>query len=221
MIRKTAGFIVILYFLINGTAYSQTKHAYWDDVQTIKNYDKIYKPPAHPVLFVGSSSIRKWDNVQQVFANYNALNRGIGGAVINDIIYYADDLIFAYQPKQIVIYVGENDLVAESETADTVLNRTIKLFRLIRAKLPDVPIAYISLKPSPSRDKFQGKAIKANLLIKQFLASQQNAAFIDIFPQMLQNGKSRPELFVADMLHMKPEGYAIWQKAVKPYLIKQ
>lgn len=114
MLKKyfATAFIICL-FIVSVNA--QAKHAYWDDVQTIKNYDKMYKPPVHPVLFVGSSSIRKWDDAQHVFAKYNVLNRGVGGAVINDIIYYADDLIFAYQPKQIVIYVGENDWLPKAK----------------------------------------------------------------------------------------------------------
>ncbi len=37
---------------------------------------------------------------------------------------------------------------------------------------------------------------------------------------MLENGKPRTELFQQDMLHMKPNGYAIWEKAVEPYLLK-
>jgi lysophospholipase L1-like esterase len=35
-----------------------------------------------------------------------------------------------------------------------------------------------------------------------------------------KDGKSRPELFVKDMLHMNKQGYAIWENAVRPYLIK-
>ena len=201
-------------------SFAQTKPPFWDDVQTIKKYDQMFKPPVNPVLFVGSSSIRKWDDLTQVFAKYNALNRGIGGAVINDITFYLNDVVFPYQPRQIVLYVGENDIVNDKVTADTVLNRTIILYKAIRAKLPNTPIAYISIKPSPSRDKFREKAVASNELIKKFLAGEANTSFIDIFPKMLKDGKSRSELFVGDMLHMNADGYAIWEKAVKPYLIR-
>jgi lysophospholipase L1-like esterase len=203
------------------TAFAQNKPNFWDDVQTIKKYDQMYKAPVHPVLFVGSSSIRKWDDCTQVFAKYNALNRGIGGAVINDITYYLNDVVFPYQPKQIVLYVGENDLVNEAVTPDTVLNRTIRLYEGIRAKLPNVPIVYISIKPSPSRDKYKEKAVASNSLIKKFLAGEANVKFVDVYPLMLtKDGKLRPELFVGDMLHMNAAGYAIWRKAVEPYLLK-
>ncbi|RNL54744.1 GDSL-type esterase/lipase family protein [Pedobacter jejuensis] len=218
--KKSLLLIALLYFCTLAVS-AQTKPPFWDDVQTIKKYDQMFKPPVNPVLFVGSSSIRKWDDLTQVFSKYNVLNRGIGGAVINDITYYLNDVVFPYQPRQIVLYVGENDIVNDNVTADTVLNRTKALFKAIRTKLPNTPVAYISIKPSPSRDKFRAKAVASNELIKQFLSGEANTSYIDIFPKMLtKEGRSRNELFVGDMLHMNAEGYAIWQKAVKPYLIK-
>lgn len=218
--KKSFLILSLLSFLTVST-FAQKKPNFWDDVQTIKKYDQMYKPPVHPVLFVGSSSIRKWDDCTQIFAKYNALNRGIGGAVINDITFYLNDVVFPYQPKQLVLYVGENDLPNDAVTPDTVLNRTISLYHAIRAKLPTVPIVYISIKPSPSRDKFKEKAVASNALIKKFLAGEANTTFVDVYPLMLtKEGKLRPELFVEDMLHMNAKGYAIWRKAVEPHLVK-
>ena len=214
-------FILIAVFQLASTIiFAQIKPRFWEDVQTIKSYDKLFVPLAHPILFVGSSSIRKWADMQVAFGRYNVINRGIGGAVVNDITFYLNDIVFPYDPRQIVLYVGENDLVDENATADSLLNRTVRLYNGIRAKMPDVPIVYIAMKPSPSRDKFQLKAIAANNLIKQFLAKDKKTVFVDIFPLMLKNGKSRPELFVSDMLHMNQQGYTIWDNAVKPYLLK-
>jgi lysophospholipase L1-like esterase len=212
--------ILIIGFLFTVMVSAQTTPRYFDDVQTIKKYDQMYQVPAHPIVFVGSSSIRKWDGLQVAFGNYNIINRGIGGAVTNDIAFYLNDIVFPYEPRQIVIYVGENDLPEVRATADTILNRTKKLYKMIRAKLPTVPIAYISMKPSPSRDQYQEKARAANTLIRNFLSKEENTDFIDIFSPMIKDGKSRPELFVEDMLHMNAKGYAIWEAAVRPYLLK-
>lgn len=212
--------IVALVVLFISASQAQNKPPFYDDVQTIKKYDQMFKPPVNPVLFVGSSSIRKWDDLTQVFAKYNALNRGIGGAVVNDITRYLNDIVFPYNPRQIVLYVGENDVVDDKVNADTVLNRTVILYKAIRAKLPTTPVIYISIKPSPSRDKFRDKVIGANALIRKFLSTEKNTVFVDIFPSMLKDGKGRTELYVSDMLHMNAGGYAIWQKAVKPYLLK-
>lgn len=214
-------FLLIALVLVTGLASAQTTYRFYDDVQTIKKYDKIYKPTENPVLFIGSSSIRKWDDAERVFAPFNVLNRGIGGAVTDDITHYLNDIVFPYKPRQIVLYVGENDLPSANVTADSVLNKTIRLYDAIRAVLPAVPIVYISMKPSPSREKYVQKAIDANQLIKAYMAKQKNTVFVDIFPLMLtEDGKNRPELFVSDMLHMNKAGYAIWEKAVKPHLLK-
>ena len=41
--------------------------------------------------------------------------------------------------------------------------------------------------------------------------------YIDVwFPMLNQKGKPKPEIFVADSLHMNSKGYAIWTEAVCP-----
>jgi lysophospholipase L1-like esterase len=35
-----------------------------------------------------------------------------------------------------------------------------------------------------------------------------------------REGKPRPELYVADRLHMNAKGYAIWTSIIAPYLDK-
>ncbi|GAA3944339.1 GDSL family lipase [Chitinophaga oryziterrae] len=215
--------LLLVFLIIAGeTLSAQNKPVYWEDVQTIKKYDQMYEPPYQPILFIGSSSIRKWNDLERTFADYVVLNRGIGGAVVNDITYYLNDIVFPYHPRQIVIYVGENDLPDEQSTADSVLNRTKRLIEGIRAKLPEISILYISIKPSPSREKYQPKAIEANRLIREYLKEDKNITFIDVFSLMLTpEGKLRPELFVGDMLHMNGQGYKIWRAAVEPYLLKR
>lgn len=217
--KKIAFFLVLTLSLINYSE-AQEKHRFSEDVAVIKKYDKLYVPVKDPILFIGSSSIRKWNDLQEVFGSYNVMNRGIGGAVIDDIIYYLDDLVFAYNPRQIVIYVGDNDLPKEQNTPRVILDKTIELFNAIRKRLPQVSIVYIAIKPSPVREKHLQKCKETNDLIKEFLSTQQNAKFVDVFTPMLKDGKPRPELFVSDRLHMNAQGYALWKKKIKSALHK-
>lgn len=213
---------ILLFLLLacNIVASAQTAHAYADQIQVLKQYDLEYKQPAHPIVFVGSSSIRKWEHLQMVFGNYNVMNRGIGGAVIADISFYVDELITVYQPRQIVLYIGENDLPDSTLSAEAIFNGIRNLFSQIREKLPDVSIVYIAMKPSPSRIKFIKKAISANLMIRNYLLTQKRVNFVDVFTLMVDKNKQpRPELFIADQLHMNQAGYSIWEQAVQQYLI--
>jgi lysophospholipase L1-like esterase len=219
--KRIIGTVFAFLFCTTLIVSSQDKPRYWDDVQTIKKFDQMYAPPAHPILFIGSSSIRKWNNLSEAFCGYTVLNRGIGGAVLNDMIYYVGDLVFPYHPKQIVLYVGENDLPDLSSTTDSILNRTKRLVALIRAKSPEVPIVYLAIKPSPVREQYVQKAREANRLIKNYLGTQKEIVYVDVFSAMLTvDGKTRPELFGPDRLHLNATGYKLWQEMIIPYLIK-
>jgi len=220
---KKITFLLVFFSLWSSIQlFAQNIPRYDNDVQTIKQYDKIYTPPLNPVLFVGSSSIRRWNDLERTFAEYVVLNRGIGGTVINEITYYINDLIIPYHPRQIVLYVGENDLPDEKTTCDSILIRTKRLLTRIREKLPNVPIIYISLKPSPSREKYMDKMKLANRLIRNYITTQHDMRFIDVCtPMLTREGKPRPELFLEDHLHMNSRGYEIWIKEIKPYLLKR
>lgn len=196
--------------------------AFYKDIQQFKKQDSIHFPPKHAILFIGSSSFTKWVDVQDYFPGYPIINRGFGGSSLPDVIRYAGDIIFPYQPRQIVIYCGDNDLAAsDTVEAKTVLNRFKKLFGLIRKNLPNTSVAFISIKPSPSRQRLMPEMEQANLLIKNYLKKQKNSSFIDVYHKMLnQDGTPMKEIFLSDNLHMNAKGYAIWQKIIEPYLLK-
>ena len=98
--------------------------AFLDEITAFKKSDSVNHPPKNVILFVGSSSFRMWKNIQQDFPGYTIINRGFGGSTLPDVMYYANDIIFPYMPRQIVIYVGENDLASsDTVTAQSVVNR--------------------------------------------------------------------------------------------------
>ena len=213
---------VLIFIFFSNHANAQSHPAFWNDILAFKKIDSANKPNANNILFVGSSSFAMWKDVNTYFPGYTIINRGFGGSSLLDVIRYSYDIILPYQPKQVVIYCGENDLAsADSTTAHEVVNRFKTLFGMIRTNLPNSHIAFVSIKPSPSRASIQGKVKVANKKIKAFIATQKNAAYIDIYEAMLDSkGEMRAELYIADRLHMKPSGYAIWKKAIQPYLIK-
>ena len=193
---------------------------FWNDIQNFKKQDSVSFPPRNAILLIGSSSFTKWTDVQDYFPGYTIVNRGFGGSTLLDEIFYVNDIVFPYQPKQIIIYCGENDLASsDTVSAAMVLDRFKQLFQMIRNKT-EAPIAYISMKPSPSRRHLFPKMREGNQLIKDFLSTQKNTAFIDVHTKMLISGEPMPEIFLDDSLHMNAKGYAIWKKEMEPYLLK-
>jgi lysophospholipase L1-like esterase len=217
-------FLFLVLFLVVGlnVAKAQTAPAFWADIASFKKQDAAEAQPSNPIVFVGSSSFTRWNNIKDSFPGHPVVNRGFGGSTLVDVIRYAYDVILPYQPKQVIIYCGENDLAsADSITAGETVRRFKTLFGMIRTNLPDTRISFVSIKPSPSRAQIQGKVKEANRDIKRFLKKQKNTDFIDVYDAMLdKQGNMREELYVKDRLHMQPEGYAIWQKIIAPYLVK-
>jgi lysophospholipase L1-like esterase len=215
-------FIVYLFLLLSGVSHLYAQAPFQDEITAFKKQDNMQPPPANPILFVGSSSFRKWTDVQSAFPGYPIINRGFGGSSFPDVLRYAGDIIFPYKPKQIVIYCGDNDLAAsDTVTAQVVYARFLQLYRVIRSRMNKVDILYVSIKPSPSREKLMPRMEEANRLIGDFLRKQSHAAFADVYHPMLNaEGHPMEDLFVDDKLHMNPKGYAIWQKVIQPYLIR-
>lgn len=200
---------------------AQEKPRFWDAVQEFKKQDSLQAPPSDAILFIGSSSFTRWKDVQDYFPGYTIINRGFGGSILLDQIRYAGDIIFPYNPKQIVIYCGENDLNRESVDAETTVKRFKQLFHLIRGQLPDVNIVFISMKPSPSRQHLMLDMLLANERIRCFLKGQENTGYVDVYHSMLTEDKlPMPDIFVSDELHMNEKGYAIWKEAIEPFLLK-
>lgn len=196
--------------------------AFIQEVNGFAVADAKLSPPERAILLLGSSSFTYWKDVADYFPEHRFLNRAFGGSSLTHQIDYIDKVVYPYKPKQILIYCGENDIAASHAiTADTILHRFKILHALIRAQMPDVPISFVSIKPSPVRAEFLPTVIASNKLIKQFCKGKNKTDFIDVFTPMLgKDGKPREEIFLADRLHMNAKGYQIWKDVITPYLIK-
>lgn len=200
----------------------QKAPAFWHEIVQFKKSDSLNFPGRKKILFTGSSSFRMWNDVQDYFPSYPIINRGFGGSTLPDMIRYVDDIIYPYDPKQIFIYCGENDLASsDTVTPIVVLDRFKILFSLIREKYPKAEVVFVSIKPSPSRRKLMPKMLVTNLRIKNFLEKKPRTNFVDVYHKMLKkDGTVLTDIWKEDSLHMTSKGYAIWQKAIRPYLKK-
>lgn len=216
--KKNITLLVILFI----TILSGLGQPFRNDINRFIEQDKLSPPPTNAILFIGSSSFTMWYDVREQFPDYTIINRGFGGSTLEDLIRYVENIVYPYNPKQIVIYCGENDF-ASSDTISVqiVAERFTHLYHLIVIKYPDIKISYVSMKPSPSRWHLSPKFIDGNRFIKQFLEAKPNTSFINVWDKMLNSsGMPDSSIFLDDMLHMNSEGYRIWQKAIKPHLSK-
>lgn len=195
----------------------QVSNVAWEeDMRAFARADQARPVPESGIAFIGSSSIRMWSSLQQDFPGKPVYNRGFGGSEVRDSTWYADRLLIPHKPCAVFLYAGDNDLNS-GRTPVQVRDDVLAFVQRVHSALPATRVNYISIKPSPSRANLLPAITEANGLIRSALAAVPNTGFIDIYTPMLgTDGQPDPALFLPDMLHMKPSGYALWTRAIAP-----
>ncbi len=192
----------------------------WDDAfAAFAADDAIHPHPPGGVLFVGSSSIRLWSDLEDQFATRPVvIKRGFGGSQLSDCVKNLSRLVLRYRPRTVLVYAGDNDLAAGIAPSE-VLRRFAAFVDGVHATLPATRIAYISIKPSPARARLLPQIRSANALIHDYAENEDNVDYIDVFTPMLDaDGGARRELFRKDALHLNAAGYALWKRVIAPHV---
>lgn len=189
----------------------------WEpEIKAFEKHDLADPPPTNAILFLGSSSIRKWTTLTQDIPGKQIINRGFGGSHIADSTALADRIVFPYKPRLIVFYAGDNDLAA-GESVDHVVADYRAFVGTVHERLPETRIAYISIKPCPLRWRLVDKVRAVN---QQIAAMKDDKLdFIDVYSAMIgPDGKPPKDLFLADGLHPSAKCYQLWASLIRPHL---
>jgi lysophospholipase L1-like esterase len=190
----------------------------WEkEIAAFEASDRTNPPPRGCIVFVGSSSIRRWTTLASDFPGLPVINRGFGGSQLADSVNFAERIITGYHPREVVIYAGGNDINA-GKAPDVVYGDFVALVARIHAGSPKAHICCISIAPTPKRWQQVEKVRRLNKLLSAY-CQRHGLDFIDVFPLMLgPDDKPKPDIFVEDRLHLNAKGYAIWKSAVLPHL---
>lgn len=189
--------------------------------------DAIDPPPADAVLFIGSSSIRLWDTLHEDFQQYDVIQRGFGGSKFTDANLFIDKIVTPYIPAAIVVFEGSND-IASGQSPEQVYRNYKKFVKLIRksereAGRDPAPIFFIGITPTESRWEHWPAMNRVNGWVRDYVAKHDHLYYIDTPTPILATaptpgGPPSRDLFINDLLHMNPNGYAIWVQVITPQL---
>ncbi|MCA8975949.1 MAG: hypothetical protein KDC98_14600 [Planctomycetes bacterium] len=175
---------------------------------------------AHPVVFVGSSSIRLWSTLAADMAPLPVINRGFGGSRIFDTTYWLPELVTCHRPAAIVLFAGTNDIAGDApRSGEWVAGRFVELVTRLRALGCDAPLIYIAISPCPSRERHLAIVEDANARIAACCAADPTLTFVDTASGLLDaDGRPAERWFRGDRLHLNADGYAHWTRLIRPVL---
>lgn len=180
--------------------------------------DRATPPPSGAILFAGDSQFYRWKTIHEDLPGYTLINRGIDSFQFRDLLKYADRLVTPYAPRLIVLHVGGND-IHNGRTPAQVLEDFKTFNAKVRAKVPGVPIIFSSITPGPGRWDEAPQRKEANRLVREYVATQPDLKFIDLWDAMLtKDGQPREDIWVEDRVHPNHAGYLIRVEHTRPLL---
>ena len=191
---------------------------YENEVQRLEK-EQTLLPYDPKLIFYGSSSVRLWENLYNDFAAFQPVNLGFGGSTLASCVWFFDRLIAPYRPASMIVYAGDNDL-GDGRHPEEVFIFFQQLVCRTRQQFGDIPLAFISIKPSITRWNIVDSIRYTNTLIEEEIKRQgNNLHFINVYNRMTDNaGYPKREFLDPDGLHINDKGYALWKEIIQQYL---
>ena len=210
--------LFVLFFGVVSLVFAQDGIPFAEEVtEIVKRNDTLWNPNIETIVFTGSSSIRKWTDVQLRFPDHQVLNSGFGGSQAYNLLYFLDSLVLRYKPKQIFIYEGDNDIF-EKKRPKEIISTIELIINKIKLVQPNAEIVLISTKPSISRWRLRGKYRRLNRKLESLTLTDRKLFYANVWDIMLDGRKVKKDIFIEDGLHMNAKGYELWYQIIKNYI---
>jgi len=169
------------------------------------------------VVFLGDSITQGWGkDFKGKFEGVKVANRGIGGDTTRGMLIRLEQDVLALNPSAIVMLMGTNDI--EVDIAPLAIGRNFeKIIAAIKAHDSQVPIILCRMFPSsPEKDRPKETIAEVNALFEAAVKDEPQVTVVDTWSLFAADDGNADPAWFKDLLHLNPEGYDRWAKALLP-----
>jgi lysophospholipase L1-like esterase len=180
------------------------------------------EPPPGGVLLVGSSIFRKWTTLAADLAPIPVTNRAFGGSRTGNQLTFFDRVVPSSRAGLVVWYCGSNDIKGGIATA-VILDNTKQWIERTRGALPGARILLVSvIRAIQKREDGQLDEVdEVNAGLRQLAETIASVDYVDVNPALESaSGESIPGCYLADNLHLSPDGYRRLVTVLRPAIEK-
>lgn len=177
------------------------------------------------VAFLGDSITQGWEDSGRAtwdkeFAPLKSANFGFSGDRTEHVLWrLSHGEIVGADPKVIMIMIGTNNIGHGSSNPEQTAQGVAEIVKTLRGRLPSAQILLLGIFPRglEATDPMRLAVEKATSLFKG-VADGKHVHFMDIGHAYLRSTGELRTTLMPDLLHLDPDGYEIWARAVKPEL---
>ncbi|MFH4966422.1 GDSL-type esterase/lipase family protein [Gaetbulibacter sp. M235] len=188
-----------------------------NQIESFRRFDNRNTLAKNPVLFIGSSSIVFWETAKS-FPDLPIINRGFGGASLQEIIHYYDDIVKRHSPSILVVYCDID--IERGKSPNVAFSAFKELVNKVRKDFPLTQIFLLSMKPTLVDDFIQKDVsinkVATNRMLSKYCDDERNLHYIDITNMMIKSdGRVRSDIFLTDGMHLNQLGYGLWDPIIR------
>ncbi|TWU60042.1 Arylsulfatase [Rubripirellula tenax] len=179
------------------------------------------------LAFIGDSITQGWEGAgkdvwEKYYGKRKTINLGIGGDRTEHIIWrLTHGNLGKIQPKVAVLMIGTNNTGHFDQDPAQVAAGVQEILNILADKLPDTKVVLQGIFPRGDGplDAKRLNNIAINQMIRR-MADGSRVHFLEIGDQFLEADGTISKKIMPDKLHLSPEGYERWAKALEPSLVE-
>lgn len=176
-------------------------------------------PREGSIVFIGNSitHMNEWRESFGVPADVSILNRGISGAISDEVVKNLESYI-ANKPQKVFLMIGTNDLgTSGMNYPEYPLSNLKKIIERIRKETPNTVIYVQSILPS-SNGLRASNVPQTNPLYQAYVEglNDDHVKWVNLYDQLKEGNTNHMKSGTSlDDLHPNAAGYAIWTRYIK------
>jgi lysophospholipase L1-like esterase len=178
------------------------------------------------VLFLGDSITEGWElggskEWRECFFPLNAANFGIRGDTTQHVLWRitTGGALKGVTPRVAVLMIGTNNIGDPSAAPELIARGIEAIIERLHQQSPTTKVILLDIFPRGNpEDPARIKVMEVNRLIETYAKTNTKVTHLRIWDEFLSADGTIPPEIMPDRLHLTPQGYAIWAKAMLPTL---
>ncbi|MDI9635042.1 GDSL-type esterase/lipase family protein [Kamptonema cortianum] len=179
------------------------------------------------VIFLGDSITQGWESVGKAtwdaeFAPLKAANFGFSGDRTEHVIWrLRNGEMAGLDAKVVVLMIGTNNIGNGGGDPAQTAKGVRAVVSELKMALPETKILLLAIFPRGENpdEQVRVKVAQATDMFKD-VADGKQVHFLDIGKHFVRSTGTLRTHLMPDRLHLSPDGYQIWAKAMKPTLLE-